>query len=98
MDDWKFLDARKCEIGGVSCLAIRISYTGELGWELYPAMEDMGRVYREVRDQGGDLGLAHAGTRVINTLRIEKGRERTLLSVFLQYKETVQDSELGVEK
>ena len=76
MDDWKFLDARECEIGGVSFLAIRISYTGELGWELYPAMEDMGRVYREIRDQGGDLGLAHAGTRVINTLRIEKGREK----------------------
>ena len=73
MDDWKFLDARQCEIGGVSCLAIRISYTGELGWELYPAMEDMVSVYREIMDKGGDLGLGHVGTRVINTLRIEKG-------------------------
>ena len=69
MDDWKFLDARQVEIGSVSCLAIRISYTGELGWELYPAMEDMSSVYREIRDR-------HVGTRVINTLRIEKG-ERT---------------------
>ena len=73
MDDWKFLDARQVEIGSVSCLAIRISYTGELGWELYPAMEDMRSVYREIRDKGGDLGLGHVGTRVINTMRIEKG-------------------------
>ena len=75
MDDWKFLDARQCDIGGVPCLAIRISYTGELGWELYPAMEDMGSVYSEIIDKGGDLGLGHVGTRVINTLRIEKGEK-----------------------
>ena len=79
MDDWKFLDARQCEIGGVSCLAIRISYTGELGWELYPAMEDMTSVYREILDRGGDLGLGHVGTRVINTLRIEKGEDNKML-------------------
>ena len=79
MDDWKFLDARQCEIGGVSCLAIRISYTGELGWELYPAMEDMASVYREILNRGGDLGLGHVGTRVINTLRIEKGEDNKMM-------------------
>ena len=76
MVDWKFLDARQVEIGSSSCLAIRISYTGELGWELYPAMEDMSSGYREIRDKGEDLGLGLVGTRVINTLKIEKG-ERT---------------------
>ena len=73
MDSWKFLEARKCLVGGLSCLAIRISYTGELGWEIYPRMEEMVRVYEAVVDHGGDLGLGHVGTRVINTLRIEKG-------------------------
>ena len=82
MDDWKFLDARQCEIGGVSCLAIRISYTGELGWELYPAMEDIVSVYREIVDKGGALGLGHVGTRVINTLRIEKGKKILIDSMF----------------
>ena len=48
MDSWKFLDARRLEVGGVSCLAVRISYTGELGWELYPAMADMKQLYRWV--------------------------------------------------
>ena len=82
MADWKFLDARQAEIGGVSCLAIRISYTGELGWELYPAIKDMGSVYREIRDKSGDLGLGHVGTRVINTMRIEKG-ENILIPCYL---------------
>ena len=93
MDSWKFLDARKVEVGGVPCLAVRISYTGELGWELYPAMADMKQLYRSVlalcrylyyinttlcsaiMGAGADLGIGHAGTRVINTLRIEKGEE-----------------------
>ena len=96
MDDWKFLDARQCEIGGVSCLAIRISYTGELGWELYPAMEDMTSVYREIMDRGGDLGLGHVGTRVINTLRIEKGEDNKMIKVSrINVSTLIQDSEPG---
>ena len=54
-------------------MGIRISYTGELGWELYPAMKDMDAVYQAIVDNGADLGLEHVGTRVINTLRVEKG-------------------------
>ena len=96
MDSWKFLDARRLEVGGVSCLAVRISYTGELGWELYPDMADMKQLYRwvpldmhlcyiytlcsAIMEAGGDLGIGHAGTRVINTLRIEKGEEACNLS------------------
>ena len=96
MDTWRFLEARRCVIGGSSCLAIRISYTGELGWEIYPAMEDMTGVYQAIVDNGGDLGLGHVGTRVINTLRIEKG-------FFFFKKEDItnmvcKDSELGAEK
>ena len=35
-DSWKFLESRRVEIGGVpNCLAVRISYTGEHGWEIY---------------------------------------------------------------
>ena len=57
----------------MDCLGIRISYTGELGWVLYPAMKDMDAVYQAIVDNGADLGLEHVGTRVINTLRVEKG-------------------------
>jgi dimethylglycine dehydrogenase len=73
ISSWKFMDAKQGKVGGVDCLGIRISYTGELGWELYPAMKDMDAVYQAIVDNGADLGLGHVGTRVINTLRIEKG-------------------------
>ena len=54
-------------------MAIRISYTGELGWELYPAMSEMVTLYNGIIEHGQDLGIGHVGTRVINTLRMEKG-------------------------
>jgi hypothetical protein len=46
---------------------------GELGWEIYVRMEDMARLYDTLLDNGSDLQLEHFGSRVINTLRIEKG-------------------------
>jgi glycine cleavage system aminomethyltransferase T len=46
---------------------------GELGWEIYMKMEDMARLYGSLLDNGSDLQLEHFGSRVINTLRIEKG-------------------------
>ena len=47
--------------------------TGELGWEMYVRMGDMEGLYGSILHHGADLQLAHVGTRVINTLRIEKG-------------------------
>jgi len=73
MDTWRFLETRECDVAGVKCVAIRISYTGELGWELYPAMSDMVTLYNGIIEHGQDLGIGHVGTRVINTLRMEKG-------------------------
>lgn len=73
VDTWKFLEARQTKIGGVDCLGVRISYTGELGWELYVKMNDMVELYSSLTNEGADLELGHFGTRVVNTLRIEKG-------------------------
>merc|ERR1711970_788295 len=71
--DWPFLQARQVKIGEAECLAIRISYTGELGWEIYPKMSDMSAVYSSIISAGEGLNIGHVGTRVINTLRMEKG-------------------------
>jgi glycine cleavage system aminomethyltransferase T len=46
---------------------------GELGWEMFVKMEDMERLYSSLLASGADLQLEHFGSRVINTLRIEKG-------------------------
>jgi glycine cleavage system aminomethyltransferase T len=50
-----------------------VNCAGELGWEIYVKMADMAQLYTSIVDNGTDLQLEHFGTRVINTLRIEKG-------------------------
>ena len=42
----------QCEIGGVQCQAIRISYTGELGWEIYMPRDQMKPVYQSLMENG----------------------------------------------
>ena len=55
-----------------SCIA------GELGWEVYTDMENMVPLYNTVLQEGKHLDIGHFGTRVVNTLRIEKGIKHTV--------------------
>ncbi len=63
---------QKVEIGYQHALAVRISYTGELGWELYIPTEMTLPVYDRIVAAGRDFGLQHCGYHTLNTLRIEK--------------------------
>lgn len=65
-----FLHSRCMSVAGVPTRAIRISYTGELGWELYAPTDGLGSIYDAIVESGraGDFG-AYA----LNSLRIEKG-------------------------
>ncbi len=49
----------QCQIGGAEVLAVRITYTGELGWEFYMDREDMEKVYLTIMDHG--KGSCHLG-------------------------------------
>ena len=53
--------------------ATRITYVGELGWELYVPTEFAVGVYEDLVDAGADLGLTDAGYYAINSLRLDKG-------------------------
>ena len=53
--------------------ATRITYVGELGWELYIPTEFASAVYEDVVAAGADLGLRHAGYHAMDSLRMEKG-------------------------
>lgn len=68
-----FLRARPMELeGAAEALALRVSFTGELGYELYaPAMYQRG-LYAALLRAGEDLGLAPAGGRALGSLRVEK--------------------------
>jgi 4-methylaminobutanoate oxidase (formaldehyde-forming) len=60
------------ELGYARVRASRITYVGELGWELYVPSEFMPGVYDELAAAGTRHGLVHAGYHALNSLRIEK--------------------------
>src|SRR5919109_182504 len=65
--------SREIELGHATVRATRITYVGELGWELYVPTELATRVYDDVIAAGADLGLRHAGYHAMDSLRLEKG-------------------------
>ena len=67
-----YLSHRAIEIGYANALAVRISYVGELGWEIYVSADMTQHVYEQLMDAGNDLGIRHAGTFAQTSLRIEK--------------------------
>ncbi len=60
-------------ISGVPCNALRMSYVGELGWELYIPANQANSVYEEIVASGDSFGLRHAGFHAMNSLRLEAG-------------------------
>jgi 4-methylaminobutanoate oxidase (formaldehyde-forming) len=67
-----FATSRTIELGYALVRATRITYVGELGWELYVPTEFMVGVYEELVGAGAACGLVHAGYHALNSLRIEK--------------------------
>lgn len=72
-DSFAFGQSRKIGIAGCPVLALRITYVGELGWELHLPVEYALTVYQALHAAGAPLGLRNAGYRAIETLRLEKG-------------------------
>ncbi|GIT06682.1 MAG: hypothetical protein CM1200mP30_03120 [Pseudomonadota bacterium] len=61
------------KINGHSVLALRITYVGELGWELHIPRSSAESVYKALMDEGKKYRIANAGYRAIESLRLEKG-------------------------
>ena len=68
-----FRAAREIDIGFARVLCIRITYLGELGYELYVPAEQATHVYDRLVAAGRELGLRHAGLKALGSLRLEKG-------------------------
>ncbi|HEX5958200.1 MAG TPA: FAD-dependent oxidoreductase, partial [Hyphomicrobiaceae bacterium] len=68
-----FRAAREIDIGFARALAVRITYIGELGYELYIPTEQAAHVYERLIEAGTPLGLRHAGLKALASLRLEKG-------------------------
>ena len=68
-----FATSQEIELGYAIVRASRITYVGELGWELYIPTEFMTGVYDAIVEAGDAFELVHAGYHALNSLRMEKG-------------------------
>ena len=68
----RFMDIRQLPIGLASALVGRVSYTGDLGYELWCEAGVQLHIYETLREAGRDLGLRLFGSRALNSLRLEK--------------------------
>lgn len=75
LDDaaFPFMTAQDLTVGDVPVRALRVTFVGELGWELYASSEYGAALWTSVWEAGRDLGLVAGGYRAIESMRLEKG-------------------------
>ncbi len=69
---FSFMTAKDIRIGYAPALAFRVTYIGELGWELYIPTEYMQYVYETLQEAGAEFDITNIGYRAIDSLRMEK--------------------------
>ncbi len=72
-DDFPYMSVRDITVGDVPVRALRVTYVGELGWELYCPTEYGMTLWRLLWEAGEPHGLVAGGYRAIDTMRLEKG-------------------------
>jgi 4-methylaminobutanoate oxidase (formaldehyde-forming) len=76
-DDWSneafpYLTAQKVELGYTPLWALRVTYVGELGWDLLIPTEFGATLYDQIREAGADLGFRPTGVGALSSMRMEK--------------------------
>ncbi|MDH6125487.1 FAD-dependent oxidoreductase [Kitasatospora sp. GP82] len=70
---FSYFKAKQAYLGEVPVTALRVSYVGELGWELYTSADNGLRLWDMLWEEGRTLGAVAAGRSAFNSLRLEKG-------------------------
>jgi len=68
-----FLSCRDLTLGGLAARVVRISFSGECGYEIYIPEADQGALFELLLEKGAEQGIRPAGARALNSLRLEKG-------------------------
>ncbi|MDH4116895.1 MAG: FAD-dependent oxidoreductase [Acidimicrobiia bacterium] len=71
-DAFPWLTGQEIDVAGVGCIALRVSYVGELGWELHMPLDRLPDAYAAICEAGADLGLVDFGSYAMGVMRIEK--------------------------
>ena len=69
---FRFMDAKEIDVGLCRALVQRVSYTGDLGYEIYVGADDQRALYQTLADAGAGLGLKPFGMRAMMSLRLDK--------------------------
>jgi len=69
---FKFMDHRAMEVANLPALVNRVTYTGDLGYEIWVRPEYQRRLYAEITAAGREFGLINFGMRALLSLRLEK--------------------------
>jgi dimethylglycine dehydrogenase len=72
-EQFRWLSAREISVAGHEVRALRVSYVGELGWELHTPMASMTALYEALWNAGEAYGIANYGLYAVDGMRIEKG-------------------------
>jgi dimethylglycine dehydrogenase len=72
-DAFPWMHAREIAVAGVPVRALRVSYVGELGWELHHPVAQMEKLYDALMAAGEEQGIADFGLYAVNAMRMEKG-------------------------
>ncbi len=70
---FRFMRSKRFSVGGIDVTGLRVSFTGDLGWELYTEEENQLALLDLLLEAGEDLGIAPVGSRSLLSLRVEKG-------------------------
>lgn len=71
-ENFPFMTARRIDVGLFDVLALRVTYVGELGWELHVPSLHAVQVYDLLMDAGQEFGIRNAGMQTLSSLRLEK--------------------------
>jgi dimethylglycine dehydrogenase len=72
-DGFRFMRSRRIRVAGIDAVSIRVSFSGDLGWEVYVPIERQLELYDALLDKGAALGARPVGGRALLSLRVEKG-------------------------
>ena len=70
---FRWLSAQEITLAGIPVRALRVTYVGELGWELHAPMGQLAHLYAAIWAAGQPHGIADFGVQAVNSLRMEKG-------------------------
>lgn len=80
-----WLSGRRIDVGLASCLALRVNYVGELGWELHHPIECQNHIFDVLMEAGRDLDLAPFGIRAMDSMRLEKSYRMVGTELSIEY-------------